>query len=224
MSRRILIISAHPDDETLGCGGTILKHVSYSDEIYWIVSTQAHEPQWSAQIIQKKAEEVEAVAKAFSIRKVFKLGFPTIRLEQVEQGVLMNALREVIEEVKPEIIYTIHSGDVHSDHRALFTATLAVLKPFYMQRLGVKRILSFECLSSTDAAPLTQNTPFVPLVFSDITPFIDRKIEIMHLFESELQPEPAPRSDSAIRALARFRGATINVEYAEAFMLIREIF
>jgi hypothetical protein len=92
-----------------------------------------------------------------------------------------------------------------------------------MSRYGVRRVLSFETLSSTDAAPVPFNPMFLPTVFCDVTPYMDRKVEIMRMFASEAQDPMLPRGDSAIRALARVRGATIGVDYAEAFMLVREI-
>ena len=92
-----------------------------------------------------------------------------------------------------------------------------------MLKRGIRRILGYETLSSTDAAPARSDRAFTPNVFCDITPYIDRKLEIMRLYETEIHAEPMPRSMSAIRALARLRGATISVEYAEAFMLIREV-
>ena len=220
---RVLAISAHPDDETLGCGGTLLKHGANGDEIFWLIATQAYEPQWSAECIECKAVEVGKVAEAYGIKRCFKLGLPTVRLDTIPQNDLIEKIREVISEAKPEVVYLIHCGDVHTDHQVLFTATMSVLKPFYMARYGVRRVLSYETLSSTDAAPPHPNSAFVPNVFSDITPHIERKLEIMALYETENQPDPMPRSLSAIRALARYRGATIGTEYAEAFMLVREL-
>jgi LmbE family N-acetylglucosaminyl deacetylase len=105
----------------------------------------------------------------------------------------------------------------------VFRAVTVLLKPFHMKKYSVRRLLCFECLSSTDAAPPDAGSAFLPNVFSDITPHIDRKIEILNAYGTEAQPEPLPRTPSAVRALARYRGATIGVEYAEAFMLIREI-
>ncbi len=139
------------------------------------------------------------------------------------QSDLIAAIRDVITPIKPQVVYLVHSGDIHTDHHATFLATMSVLKPFYMTQLGVRRVLSYETLSSTEATPPHPARAFVPDVYSDITPYIDRKIEIMGLYESEAQPELMPRGPSAIRALARYRGATIGVEYAEAFKLIREI-
>ena len=219
---RVLAVSAHPDDETLGCSGTLLKHGANGDEIFWLIATQAHEPQWSAECIKRKAVEVDKVAEAYGIKRCFKLGLPTVRLDTIPQSDLIEKIREVISEAKPEVVYLVHCGDVHSDHQAVFAATMAVLKPFYMARYGVRRVLSYETLSSTEAAPPHPNAVFIPNVFSDVTPHIERKLEIMALYETEIQPDPMPRSPSAIRALARYRGATIGTEYAEAFMLVRE--
>jgi LmbE family N-acetylglucosaminyl deacetylase len=219
----ILVISAHPDDETLGCGGTMLKHHERGDTLYWLIVTQAHEPQWSKAVIERKTEEVQRVAAAYGVQQYFRLGFPTIRLDTVSQVDLINAIRDVIAQVTPQIVYLVHSDDVHSDHQAVFAAAMSVLKPFYMAQLGVQRILSYETLSSTEAAAPHHARAFIPSVYSDITLYIERKIEIMGLYESEAQPDLMPRGTSSIRALARFRGATIGVEYAEAFELVREI-
>ena len=129
----------------------------------------------------------------------------------------------MIASVRPEVVYLVHEGDVHTDHRAVFMAAMSVLKSFYMKRENVRRVLSYETLSSTEAAVPSHTRSFTPDVYCDITPYIDRKTAIMALYASEAQPDPLPRGPSAIRALARYRGATIGVEYAEAFKLIREI-
>jgi len=219
----VLAICAHPDDETLGCGGTLLKHGERGDAIFWLITTVCHEPQWSASLIDRKAEEVERVAAAYGARHV-KLGLPNARLDTVPVGDLMKPIERCIDDIRPEVVYVVSGGDIHTDHLAVFNASMSVLKPFYMQRRGVRRVLGYETLSSTDAAPPRSDRAFVPNVFSDITPYIDRKLEVMALYATEVQPEPMPRSASAIRALARFRGSTISAEYAEAFTLIREVF
>lgn len=221
---KILVIAPHPDDETLGCGGSLLRHRAEGDEIHWVVVTSAFEPQWSSQVIAAKISEIEAVKEAYGMQSVQRLSFPTTRLDRVPESELIDGLREAIEKVRPDIVYLIHDGDVHTDHRAIFTAALSVLKTFYMKKWGVRKILSYETLSSTDAAPPQHYRAFVPNVYADVSPFIERKIEIMNLYASEVHADPMPRGPSAIRALARYRGASIGVEYAEAFMLIREVF
>jgi len=220
---RVLAISVHPDDETLGCGGTLLKHRAAGNDLFWLIVTQTHEPQWSAETIEHKAAEVEKVAKAYQMEQYFKLSFPTVRLDTVPQADLIERIRDVMSKIKPEVVYLVHGGDVHTDHHAVFTATMSVLKPSYMSTFGVRRVLCYETLSSTEAAPSQLDRAFMPNIFSDITPYIERKIEIMSLYQSEAQSDPLPRGPSAICALARYRGATIGVEYAEVFMLIREL-
>lgn len=218
----VLAIAAHPDDETLGCGGTLLKHADAGDAIFWIVATVCHEPQWCAETVARKAIEVDRVASAYGA-ELIKLGFPNARLDTVATADLMAPIECAVDRIRPEVIYLLHGGDIHTDHGHLATAAMAVLKPFYMTRRGVRRILGYETLSSTDAAPQRSDRMFMPNVFSDITPFIDRKLDVMRLYATEIHAEPMPRSPSAIRALARLRGATISVDYAEAFTLIREI-
>lgn len=219
---RILAVSAHPDDETLGCGGTLLAHAAAGDEIAWVVATQAHEPAWSGDTIARKAAEVDAVGAAYGAA-VTRLGLPTTQLDAVGSSELIRALAPVIEAFRPEVVYTVHPGDVHTDHRALYTALMSVLRPPRMRVLGVRRVLAFETLSSTDAHPPALASQFRPTVYRDISEHLERKLEVMALFESETQDDPLPRGPSAIRALARWRGATIGVEYAEAFELIREV-
>ncbi len=220
---KVIVISVHPDDETLGCGGTLLKHSAQGNDLFWLIATKANEPQWSAQEIARKAAEVDKVAKAYGMEQVFRLGFPAARLDTVPRVDLIERIREVVSKVKPETVYLVHGGDVHTDHRIVFDASMSVLKPFYMAGLGIRKVLCYETLSSTDAAAPQVEKAFVPNVFCDITPHIDRKIEIVALYETEAHPDPMPRGPSAIRALARYRGATIGVEYAEAFMLVREL-
>jgi len=219
----VLVISTHPDDETLGCAGTLLKHRATGDDVYWLIVTEATEPRWPAEVIKRKATEVETVAKAYEMEQFFKLGFPTVKLDQVPQDELMEKIREVVSKVEPETVYMVHGNDVHTDHQAVFTASMSVLKPVYMAELGVRRILCYETLSSTEAAPPQQDRTFLPNVFSDISPYLESKIDVMKLYETELHEDPLPRGPSAIRALARYRGATIGVEYAEAFQMMREL-
>ncbi|MFI5212925.1 MAG: PIG-L deacetylase family protein [Gemmatimonadales bacterium] len=219
---RILVISVHPDDETVGCGGTMLKHRAAGDTLSWLIVTQAFEPAWPAEAIARKAKEVEAVARAYGVEKVYRLGQPTTRLDTVAQADLMDAIRKVGQEVRPDVVYLVNRSDIHSDHRVVFECVMAVFKPFHTH-LGARRILCYECLSSTEAAPALAERAFVPTVYSDITEHIERKLDVMRLYASESQEYPKPRAIESIRALGRYRGASIGVEYAEAFMLLREV-
>lgn len=219
---RVTVISPHPDDETLGCGGTLLKHKAAGDQLDWIIVTRAHSPKWDETSLLQKEREISAITSAYGFEQVVRLAWPTMQLDSVPLADVIGSISEAIDKTKPRQLYLNHSGDVHSDHRIVFDATFSAIKSFN-NKLGVSRLLSYETLSSTEAAPSHASRAFLPNVFSDITPFIERKLEIMSLYETELQPFPLPRSPESIRALARFRGATMGLEYAEAFMLVREV-
>jgi len=220
---KILAIAPHPDDETLGCGATLLKHRAAGDSLFWLIATKGHEPQWSAELLAQKQEEIQKVSSAYGFERTFPLGFPTVKLDTVPLEQIISAMRNVVDEAKPDCVYLNHSGDIHSDHRVVFEAAMSVLKPFYSGRHGVRRVLSYEILSSTDAAPPNSSRSFIPNVFVDVTGYLESKLEIMSLYETEVQPFPLPRANESIKALARYRGSTIGAEFAEAFMLMREV-
>ena len=220
---RVLVIAPHPDDETLGCGGTLLKHIAAGDSLSWVIVTKAHEPRWPAEVIARREQQIEQVSDAYGFAKRFRLSFPAARLDTVPLEDLMAAFNEIVAEVKPDWIYTVHAGDVHSDHRVVFEATMSAVKAFNSADKGVSRLLSYETISSTDATPPLPTTVFLPNVYCDITPYLERKLEIMSLYQGEVHPYPLPRALESIRALARFRGATVAAEYAEAVMLLREL-
>jgi LmbE family N-acetylglucosaminyl deacetylase len=200
----------------------MLKHRSAGGRLYWAIVTAPQQPRWDAQTIARKSAEVDSVAAAYGVEKSFRLGYPALRLDTVARADLVESLRGVITEVRPETLYVVHHGDVHTDHHAVFDATTSALRPSAMAECGVRRVLCYECLSSTDAAPPLPHRAFLANCYSDITAYLEPKLAILARYETELQPANLPRHASAVRALARLRGATIGVEYAEAFALIRE--
>jgi LmbE family N-acetylglucosaminyl deacetylase len=218
---RILVCSAHPDDETLGCGGTILLHRQGGDEVFWLVATRAWTPRWDEQTIARKEAEVSAAASFYGFAEVRRLGLPAARLDELPFGDVLAPVGAVLSDLGPEEVYTVHGGDVHGDHRVLAEAVWRSLKPFRGGR-GVRRVLSYETLSSTDQAS-PSGAAFRPTVYRDITSVVEAKIEAMQLYKSELLASPAGRNAESIRALARVRGASAGFEYAEAFMLLRQI-
>jgi len=220
---RILAIAPHPDDETLGCGGTLLKHKSDGDTTAWLIVTRGHEPHWSAQTLDQKEHEIEKVQSAYGFEQVFRGNLPTIKLDSLPLEQLMLPIHQAISSFQPDVVYLNHANDVHSDHRAVFSAVMSVLKPFNSTRHGVKRVLSYEVLGSTDAMAPNQTGSFAPNLFIEVTEFIERKLEIMSLYETEIHEFPLPRALESIKALARYRGSTIGCPYAEAFMLVREV-
>lgn len=222
MKKNVIVISAHPDDEVLGVGGTLLKHKQNGDNIYWLITTNVFEFQgFSEKRVLSRQFEIEKVANAFSIKKVFKLDYPTMSLSTETLIDMIPRVSTVFEEVKPEIIYCLNRSDAHSDHRITFDAVIACTKSFRYP--FVKQILMYECISETEFAPQLPEKMFIPNYFVDISEFMDEKMKIMEIYESELAVHPFPRSLKNIEALATFRGASVGVEYAEAFQLIKYI-
>ena len=144
-----------------------------------------------------------------------------MRIDEINMSELISKISSIFKEVQPNILYLPFKSDVHSDHRKVFEASFACTKTFRYP--FIKKIYMMETLSETEFAPTTKEDSFIPNVFVDISEFIDKKLEIMKHFESEIGKHPFPRSLENIKALATFRGATSGVMYAESFMLLKEI-
>ena len=220
---RVLAVSAHPDDETLGCGGTLLKHRAAGDDVHWLIASSRTQPRWSVAEVAERRRQIENVAAAYGVEKVAELGHPDAGLDLVPMADLVEGIDAVLAEVRPEVVYVVHGGDVHSDHVLVHTATMSALKAFRMASFGVRRLLAFETLSSTDAAVQDPRHAFLPTVYSDISGFLEQKCSVLQHYSTELQDAWLPRSRSAVSALARVRGAAVGVEHAEAFVLLREL-
>lgn len=220
---KVLVIAVHPDDETLGCGGTILKHKAQGDEVYWLVVTgpiKGDHPAFTDEFIAKRDALVDKVSETYGFDETIKMNLPTQKLHALDLKDIIVRMSDVIKRIQPDTIYMMYNNDVHSDHRVAFDAAYSCTKSFRYP--FIKRILMIEALSETEFALATQSTVFVPNVYVDITPYMDKKLEIMSLFEGELMEEPWPRSLSSIKALARVRGSRAGVMYAEAFQLLYE--
>jgi LmbE family N-acetylglucosaminyl deacetylase len=220
--KKIIIISAHPDDETLGAGGTLLKHKKNNDELYWLIVTNVFEHQgFSNERVASRQREIEEVSNLYGFKKVFQLDYPTMTITSETLLNMIPKISKVFQEVKPEVIYTLNRSDAHSDHRYLSDGVMACTKSFRYP--FIKKVLMYECISETEFAPAFFEKVFIPNYFVDITEYIDKKIEIMHIFESEIGIPPFPRSDENIKALARFRGSSVGCHYAEAFQVVKII-
>ena len=215
---RILVIAVHPDDETLGCGGTLLKHKADGDEIHWMIGTETAS---NTEFHKIRKQEIEGVAKLYKFDSVHHLKLKTMQVDEYSMSELITKISKVINEVKPNIIYLPFKGDVHSDHRYIFEAAYSCTKSFRYP--FIKKIYMVETLSETEFAPSTKEDSFIPNVFVNITDFMDKKLEIIRIFESEMGEHPFPRSERNLKALATLRGATAGCEYAESFMLLKAI-
>jgi len=215
---RVLIIAPHPDDEVLGCGGTIVKHAKNGDEVYLCIVTKGYIPDWSEEFLENRPKEIEKANKILGIKKTYFLDYPTVKLDTIPQKELNESISKVVNEIKPDILYIPHKGDLNKDHRLVFESSLVATRPVDHK---VKRILSYETLSETDWGQPIE--PFIPNVYIDVSETFVIKIEAMKAYGSELKRYPHPRSLDVIEALAKKRGSEIGVKFAEAFVLIREL-
>ncbi|MGE4465983.1 PIG-L deacetylase family protein [Sphaerochaeta sp.] len=215
---KVLVVAVHPDDETLGCGGTLLKHKRNGDGIHWLICTSLEQ---NHSYYSTREEEISKVGKLYGFDGVHNLRLVTTRVDEYNVSELIGKISSVINLVKPDTIYLPFKGDVHSDHRKIFDAVFSCTKSFRYP--FIKKIYMMETLSETEFAPALPDSSFMPNVYSDITEFMDRKLEILQVFKSEIAAHPFPRSIRNQTALATYRGASCGVEYAESFMLLKEI-
>ena len=209
---KVIVIAPHPDDETLGCGGVILRHIADGDMVHWLIVT---DPSPEQQV------QINKIAVEYGFIKTHKLGFPPAKLDMLPKLDLVTAIGNVVKEVLPEIIYVPFRGDVHTDHAVVFDASIACTKWFRYP--SIRRVLCYETLSETDLGLNPEGEKFTPNYFVNITSHIERKINIAHMYGDEMGEFPFPRSAEALRALAQVRGVACGCHSAEAFMLLKEM-
>jgi len=212
---KILVISPHPDDETLGCGGTLLKFKKQGNELYWLIVTSILKN-------DKRKKEIEEVSNQYGFIKYINLYLRPTSLDTLPLTKLIEKVNKFISKIQPEIVLVNSNNDIHSDHHAVFNAVINATKPFRANYIN--KIMMYETISETDVITSLPGNCFSPNLFVDITEYIDKKIEIMNIYKSEVMEYPLPRSLDSIRTLARYRGSQCNMEYAESFYVIREVF
>ena len=224
---KTLAIVAHPDDEVLGCGGTIARHALQGDVVYCLIlgegitSRYNQREEASGRKLKQLKSEARQAAQLLGIKKIFFRNFPDNRFDTIPVLEIVKAIEEVKETLKPEVIYTHHQGDLNIDHQVTFKAVLTACRP--LKGETAKEIYSFEIPSSTEwNAPRTQNY-FMPNVFVDISDTLDKKIEALKAYNGELREYPHPRSPEVLRAIALRWGSATGCRAAEAFDLIRSI-
>lgn len=213
--KKILVIAPHPDDEVLGCGGTIKKNTKMGDEVYLCVVTSAYEPEWSNFFLKNRKKEIAQSNAILGIKKTYLLNMPTVRLDSISQKQLNDEISKIILEVSPEIVYIPFGGDLNKDHRLVNEASLVAVRP--IQNNSIKTVLMYEVLSETEWGIKT----FAPNYYEDISSTFKVKIKSMTSYKSELRKFPHPRSLEGITMLAKKRGSEIGVNYAESFEVIR---
>lgn len=220
---KILVIVAHPDDEVLGCGGTIAK-LTPNNDIYILILgegiTSRHIPNEKTkdEMIRLK-RDAEKANEILGVGNVFLESFPDNMFDTVPLLEIIKVIEKYIQKIKPDVIYTHHYGDLNIDHQITHKAVLTATRP--IETNTVKKILTFEVLSSTEWN--NQYDIFFPNVYIDISEKINQKFEAMNCYKSEIREYPHPRSLEGIKILAQKRGLEVGLKYAEGFCLIREI-
>lgn len=221
MEQKIIVVAPHPDDETLGCGGTLLRYREEKIEMHWVIVTSMQEAHgFSAQKIGQRDAEIATVGKKYGFSSTQKLDFPTTRLDSVPLGKIIEKMAGVFHAISPTTIFLPYRGDAHTDHRVVFDAAAACTKWF--RHGSVQRVMSYETLSESDFGLNPDVGGFRPNVFVDIGDYLSQKNEIMKIYAGEMGEFPFPRSEQAICALAHMRGVAAGYQAAEAFMLLRE--
>lgn len=219
---KIVVIAPHPDDETLGCGGTLLKLRKKGHDVFWLIVTEMREEVgFSPARMAEREKEIQRVAKAYGFAELFQLGFPTTQLDKTPVGEIVSRMTGVMKSLEPQIVFLPNRSDAHSDHRIVFEAGFACTKPFRLPSL--QKLLTYETISETEFSPDAPGGAFSPNAFEDVSDTLEPKIEIMELYAGEMQPHPFPRSPENLRALATLRGASAGYRAAEAFEMVREL-
>ena len=214
MLKSVLIFAPHNDDELLGAGGTLLKMAKMHARVTVCEVTSG--PSWK--VIQ---EEAKSAHQKMGVTDSIFLNIPSCKLDELSKSEVNKHFCDVVSRIKPDTVLIPHYGDMHLDHRWVAEAAMVAVRPTHSS--FVHKVLAYETLSETEWNTPSVNNAFIPNVWIDISDELHEKLMAMECYKSQLNEFPHPRSLKAIEALARYRGSTIGVNAAEAFMLIREI-
>ncbi len=224
MNKKVLVIAPHADDEILGCGATIAKHIANGDEVFVLIATNAHygyPERCSKADIQKVRNEALSAHNFLGIKKTYFTDFPAPKLDVFPLSDIADAFLAIFNEIKPVTLYIPHGGDLHLDHTAIYRASLVAARP--IQEYSIESIYVYETLSETNWTPLQGDQYFKPNLYINVTDYFNKKLKSMSFFTTQIKKFPNSRSLEALEALAKYRGTTVGVFYAEAFMIEREI-
>lgn len=223
--KSVLVVAPHADDEILGCGGAIAKHVEAGDKVYIAIMTNASvgAPElFSSAAIKEVRNEAKYSHELLGVEETLFYDLPAPKLEQYPQYKIAMLITKLVKEKCVDTLYIPHKGDLHLDHGAIYNACLVAARPLPGQ--SVKHIYSYETLSETEWGHPTVESVFVPRKFIPLSEQqFKKKISAMECFASQLKEFPNTRSLEALKHLGSLRGATIGCKYAEAFDIIRSI-
>ena len=220
---KILVIAPHPNDEVLGCGGSIArwKNEGVSVHVLLMADGEGSRDGTDLQSIQDRSTAAVFANGVLGTDSLQLLNMPDNRLDGLDLLDVVKLIERYVTQIRPDTILTHHPGDVNIDHRIVHDAVIATCRP--QPGFPVRELLFFETPSSTEWRPPTSCEPFVPNYFVDISDTLDKKLDALEAYGDELREFPHPRSIQAVEALARWRGATVGVLAAEAFVLGRSI-
>ena len=218
--KTVLIIAAHPDDEVLGCGGVIAKHVSQGDEVHTVFMSDGvkSRSQFLEENLSQRMDASKLAQSLLGIASSQHLGFQDNRMDSIALLDIIQKLEPVIDKLKPSVVYTHHYGDLNIDHQLTHSAVITACRP--VPNFSVNEIYGFEVLSSTEWSN-SQQSIFKPTFYADITNYISKKISAARAYEEEMRDPPHSRSIKHIEILAQHRGFSIGVDMAEAFEVYR---
>lgn len=212
---RVLVFAPHNDDEVLGVGGTIAKYSATGHEVFVCEVTRSG----NEKEVRMIREEAARAHKVLGVKETFFLDFPVVRLKEVPLIDLNASLLEVVKNVEPNVAFIPHKGDMHMDHTLVAHSAMVAMRP--IENAYLETVYAYETLSETEWNMPTIDNVYIPNVWSDITGYIETKKAAMSCYQSQVKEAPHPRSNMIIESLARLRGSTIGVAYAESFMMIR---
>lgn len=228
MSRSILVVAAHPDDEALGCGATIAKHKKCGDEVHVVILAEGVTSRDKKRDCKQRSSDLSQLAKAahkanevLGVSSLTLHDFPDNRMDSVNLLDVIKVVEEIVNKYKPEIVYTHHHGDLNIDHKIVHEAVMTACRPMPSQI--AKTLLFFEIPSSTEWQIPNSTSYFMPNWFMNVTNTLSIKLRALELYQSEMRKWPHSRSIEAVEHLARWRGASVGVEAAEAFVLGRNL-
>jgi len=222
MSKTILVVVAHADDEALGCGGTMARHAAAGDQVYVVFVADGV----TSRVVagdEELALRQQATARACTILGVTSstfLGLPDNQLDSIPLLDIVQPLEGICAKLAPEVIYTHHYGDLNVDHRVTHQAVMTACRP--LPGAAVREILTFEVMSSTEWASVGL-APFLPNLFVDISAQLEIKMRALEAYALEMRAIPHSRSLAHAQCLAQHHGNCVGVDAAEAFMLMRAV-
>lgn len=217
----VLVIAPHPDDEVLGCGGTIARIAEEGGAVHVAVVTKGQPPEFTEEMTANVRAEAAAAHSHLGIERTHWLDLPAAQLAETAHSHLNAALRELVRDLRPDVLFIPFVGDVHMDHQLIFLSSMVASRPH--QAAYPRTILAYETVSETNWNAAYVTPSFVPQVFVNIERTLSRKLEAMAMFRSQVRDFPHERSVETLKALALVRGTRVHRPAAEAFVLARSV-